>query len=144
MSYFKWVCLGSLVLSSACWADGKAICTSGQARTAEKQISSITSWKQLYSAYKAFQHCDDGSIGEGFSESASLLMADKWLSLNRLNSLTQRDEKFLEFVLKHIDETVPEERLLQIENNAKNKCPQTTKSICLATRQAVEKLRPSK
>lgn len=140
----KWVCLGSLILSSACWADGKTVCTAAQARAAEKRVSSIASWDQFHSAYKAFQHCDDGAIGEGFSESASLLMADKWRSLTRLNRLAQRDEKFLGFVLKHIDETIPEERLRQIENNAKSKCTEPSKSICLAIQQAVGKLSPSK
>lgn len=144
----KWVCLGSLVLSLACRADANAnanaICTAAQARAAETRVLSLASWDQFHSAYKTFQHCDDGAIGEGFSESASLLMAEKWRSLNRLNRLARRNEEFLDFVLKHIDETVPEERLRQIENNAKNRCSELTKSICLAMRRAIGKLSPSK
>ena len=140
----KWVFLGGMVLSSVCWADGKAICSTEQASAAEKRVSLISSWNQFHSAYKAFQHCDDGAVGEGFSESASLLMADKWSTLNRLNRLTQRDEKFFAFVLKHIDETVPEERLRQIENNAEKRCAEPTQRLCLAVHRAVGKLERSK
>lgn len=140
MIFTKWVSLGVLVFASTCWADGKAVCTTGQARVAEKRVSSITSWGQFHSIYKAFQHCDDGAVGEGFSESVSLLLTSQWRSINQFARLAQKDKNFLEFVLKHIDETVPEERLRNIENNAASRCSVPSVSVCLAIRQSVEKL----
>lgn len=120
------------------------MCTAEDERTAEISVSSIASWDQFYKVYKDYRQCDDGSIGEGFSESASLLMADKWRTLSRLEQLALRDTEFLAFVLKHLDQTVPRERLQKIKINAQNRCTRVSREICSATLRAVEKTNVTK
>src|SRR5437868_8769919 len=105
-------------------------CTQAEAARAEKEADSLKDWDQVYRSYKLFSHCDDGGIAEGYSDSLTKLLADEWKGFNRLLALTNRNRKFRDFVLKHIDESVPGNRLAKIANNARSECPAQGKSLC--------------
>ena len=97
-------------------------CQKSEERAAGEIAGALATWATVHDAYQRFAHCDDGSIGEGFSESISNLLAYRWAECSELSRLTQHDKQFEAFVLKHIDSTVPEERLNTISENATRRC----------------------
>ena len=114
-------------------------CTKAEAMEAEKDADSLTDWDQVYRSYKRFSQCDDGAIAEGYSESITKLLTEDWRSSNRLLVLTNRSRTFRLFVLKHIDETVPGDRLASIANNARSACPAGGRNLCLLIAKATGK-----
>jgi hypothetical protein len=119
----------ALSLISACAATSPRQCLPAEERAADEVAGRLASWTDLYNAYQRFSHCDDGSIGEGFSESVSLLLVGSWDRIGELRRLIERDRSFETFVLKHIDATVPMERLDAIAKKAESQCS-TDKSLC--------------
>lgn len=130
-----------LFFMTSAFADdpGTKRCTQAEATQAEKEADSLKDWDQVYRAYKRFSHCDDGAIAEGYSDSVTKLLADDWKSFNRLLVLTNRNKGFRSFVLKHIDESVPGDRLATIANNARSECPAGGKHLCLSITKATGK-----
>ena len=118
------------VASVVAFAVSAGECSRQEAVAAEATASTLRTWPALHSTYVRFRHCDDGAIGEGFSESVSILVADHWADLKSLSNLIAKDRSFLQFVLRHLDETVPADRLARIEANAKVRCPVNTRSLC--------------
>jgi hypothetical protein len=114
-------------------------CTKAEAMKAEEEAGSLKNWDQLYRSYKRFSQCDDGAIAEGYSESITKLLAEDWKNSNRLLVLTNRSKTFRSFVLKHIDETVPGDRLASIANNARSECPAGSRNLCLSIAKATGK-----
>ena len=101
--------------------------------------ASLKDWDQIYRSYKRFSLCDDGAIAEGYSDSVTKLLADDWESFNRLLVLTNRSRGFTGFVLKHIDETVPGDRLAKIAKNARSECAAGGRNLCLSIAKATGK-----
>lgn len=125
--------LRNLIVAGAsvvAFAVSAAECSRQEAIAAEETASTLRTWPALHSTFVRYRHCDDGAIGEGFSESVSILVADHWGDLKSLSNLTAKDRSFLQFVLRHLDETVPADRLARIEANAKDRCPVTARSLC--------------
>jgi|SRR5579864_239155 len=114
-------------------------CTQAEATQAEKGADSLKDWDQVYRAYKRFLHCDDGAIAEGYSDSVTKLLADDWKSFNRLQVLAERNNGFRAFVVKHIDESVPGDRLAKIANNARSECPGEGRNLCVSIAKATGK-----
>ncbi|WP_148280224.1 hypothetical protein [Rubrivivax gelatinosus] len=107
-----------------------AECTPQQEIAAERTVSTLRNWKDVHSAFVRFRRCDDGAIGEGFSDSVSILFAEHWDQLGALLRLAARDRSFRQFVLRHLDETVPADRWSAIEENAKSRCPSNARFLC--------------
>lgn len=106
------------------------ICTEEEARSAEAVVATANSWDQVYQQFRRYAHCDDGAIAEGFSESISLLLAEQWSDIQQLGAILISHSAFQEFVIKHIDETVPSRRLECIVRNVRERCPQGLEDIC--------------
>src|SRR5579864_451802 len=114
-------------------------CTQAEATQAEKGADSLKDWDQVYRSYKRFSQCDDGAIAEGYSDSVTKLLADDWTSFNRLLPITNRNRNFRDFMLKHIDESVPGNRLEKIADNVRSQCPARGKSLCASILKATGK-----
>ena len=97
-------------------------CSQSEERAAEDVAGRLKTWAAVYDAYRRFVHCDDGSIGQGFSESITVLLSKRWDRLDDLRRLATRDKEFESFVIRHIDLTVPVERLDGIGKNARQRC----------------------
>lgn len=106
------------------------ICTPKEAEAAEAVAATAKSWRQLHQFYKRYSHCDDGAIAEGFSDSVTSLLADHWQEINQLEVVLRGDSSFRKFVLQHIDQTVPLDRLYRIAENAHKRCNQAHKILC--------------
>jgi len=129
------ICSLILLLATHVFAldsERKRQCTVQEAIRAEEQASTLKNWDEVYEAYRNFAHCDDGAISEGYSDSISRLLSEKWSSANRLIELTSRDGNFERFVLKHIDELMTPSQAVKIRENAETKCPTHADSLCQA------------
>ncbi len=109
---------------------GTHICTNDEAQEAESVVSVVKSWKQSHLHFMRYAHCDDGAIAEGFSESISVLLADHWKDILQLEEILKSDPDFRKFVIRHIDETIPDDRLSRIAKNADKSCPLNLKNLC--------------
>jgi CDP-glycerol glycerophosphotransferase (TagB/SpsB family) len=109
---------------------GSKSCTKQDAIESEKLAANAKNWAQLYRLYQRYHQCDDGAIAEGFSESISVILSEKWDQNDKLLRITQKDKKFEIFILKHIDETVPSDRIQTINKLASDSCSRSAKALC--------------
>jgi hypothetical protein len=108
----------------------KAVCTTEDAVRAETEASTLQTWTDVYNSYKKFGQCDDGAIGEGYSDSVARLLSEDWRNFGQLNQLTSRDKEFETFVLRHIDELMSPAQQLKIRDNASTHCSVHTTHLC--------------
>jgi len=106
----------------------------GKAENQVIQGASPKNWRSLYLLFKRFGDCDDGAIGEGFSEDVAQLLSKQWTHLDTLNRLAAADKAFEQFVLRHIDPTLSEEELKVIIENSTLHCPAGEKRLCSLVR----------
>lgn len=105
-------------------------CSETEAQGAEAQAETLRSWDDLYRSYTIYRQCDDGAIGEGYSESVARILVDHWQTLPQLAQLARKDKEFQRFVLKHVDETINREDARSIEANAQHACPTRLRHLC--------------
>jgi hypothetical protein len=110
-------------------------CSNEQAKQALNLPDHYRGWAEAYRIFREFKGCDDGAIGEGFSEAIAQLFIHDWQHLDALVRLTASDAQFKKFVLWHIDATLSEDELHAIIRNTRRRCPVQDKPFC----QAVEK-----
>jgi hypothetical protein len=127
------IALGSMTVPSQ-----ERSCSDHDARKAEETAASLSTWSDVYVAFKRYGHCDDGTMWEGYSESVVHLLSDHWDQLGDLNKLSS-DRKFLAFVIKHIDATVDEHELRNVIINSEKNCPKSAKMLCSLIEKAAKK-----
>lgn len=102
-------------------------------------------WSDLYRLFKTFGQCDDGAIGEGFSEDVAQLFLKQWIHLDTLKHLMASDKSFERFVLRHLDTTLDENELKAIAENARSHCPTGEARLCqsieIEAQRSLEELR---
>ena len=130
--------LVAIFCSSTALADTR-VCTADEAQKAEAVSGVATSWKQLHRQFRQFAHCDDGDIAEGFSESTTLLLADHWETIRQMEPMIASDPPFRKFIVRHVDDSVPAERLLRITRNAGEQCPRNLTDFCQDIQEAAKK-----
>jgi hypothetical protein len=106
------------------------LCTIAEGRRALDEADTFRSWEALYRSYKKFGHCDDGAIGEGYSESVARILADHWSSLPRLAQLAGKDAAFREFAIRHLDATLNTDDLERIKKSATSRCRHDLQKTC--------------
>lgn len=124
------ICIMCLVMPG--YAAEKKECTDEEAFKAESEANRLYDWDSIYESYKKYAHCDDGAIWEGYSDTVGRLLADDWMHFKRLHEFCSSDSAFKQFVLKHIDITVPVDVLQRIINNTRLHCPSEYKELCKA------------
>jgi hypothetical protein len=77
-----------------------------------------------------FAECDDGAIAEGFSEAVTSILSERWDHMAALEAAIANDHAFEEFVLKHVDGSVPQERLEHVIRLSSEMCPQRSEVLC--------------
>jgi hypothetical protein len=125
------LCLG-LIATFCSWAAQGAprACTEQEAQAAEVSSTTATSWKTLHGQFRLYGHCDDGAIAEGFSDSVTRLLADHWGTVREVAPRIASDPAFGRFIVRHVDATVPPERLQRIARNVSERCPRNLKGFC--------------
>jgi hypothetical protein len=105
-------------------------CTEEQAKRAFDAVDDLKTWESIRSFFRLYRQCDDGGIGEGVSDAVTKLLADHWTDFGTFVAITGSDPGFEKFVLRHIDATVPADRLQAISKNARDRCPPKSATIC--------------
>jgi hypothetical protein len=95
-----------LSLSVSCSVAEAGPCSTQEEEQAEYVAATATSWQELHQQFLRYGHCGDGAIAEGFSEAVTVLLAERWHTLEELYAMRRADPKFQDFVLRHINETV--------------------------------------
>jgi hypothetical protein len=131
-------CLSTQTPFSAVTSAADGSCTAQQAAEAGRLIPTAQSWERLHSLFTSYGQCDDGVVGERFSQAVSQLLISRWDHLSDLRRLSARGPDFQQFVLRHVDESVPAERLRALNALANSKCPQSEADFC---KSLVERLR---
>jgi hypothetical protein len=108
----------------------KRPCTEVESRRALDQAGVLRSWYALYRSYKSYRQCDDGAIGEGYSESVARILVDHWNTLPQLARLARNDADFRAFVIGHVDATLNMDDVEKIRRNAKAQCPARLRIVC--------------
>jgi hypothetical protein len=122
-------------------AYGTPQCPGDKAMKAEIAAAGALSWRELFNAYLDYSVCDDASIAEGFSDSVGKLLSADAVRWSELAELVRRDDRFIGFIVRHIDETIPATTVDSIEQNAREKCPKSAKNICETVLKACKDLR---
>ena len=119
----------AVVLSAWCAGFGdESPCS--DAKHALTEGSRLRSWDVLHKSYRLYGKCDDGALAEGYSESVARILVDRWSTLPRLAFLAKNDNKFLQFVLKHVDATLDLNDLGTIKTKAQRQCPTGLRTVC--------------
>ncbi len=105
-------------------------CADVEGQHAFDEAGTLRSWDALYKSYKRYRQCDDGAIGEGYSESVARILADHWNTLRELGRLASKDSQFGTFVIGHVDATLNMDDVRKIRNNAKTQCPTGLRTLC--------------
>jgi|GEM_PF-6459728 len=85
----------------------------------------------MHMAYRAYGHCDDGSIAEAFDEAITVLWEKRWDLITEMMNEISTDSGFKRFVLKRVGtETTPINRWRVIVINAKTICPSDAQAFC--------------
>ncbi|MFZ0637423.1 MAG: hypothetical protein WA755_06150 [Candidatus Acidiferrales bacterium] len=111
-------------------AANRKTCTEAEEKLALDQADQLKDWNAVYRSFRRFAQCDDGAIAEGYSDTVGRLMAHDWKHFTALSKLAAGDKKFADFVLSHIDATVPSDELKPIETNARKSCPPGQAHLC--------------
>jgi hypothetical protein len=94
-------------------------------------------WQDLHQVSKRYPDCDDGAIAEAYSSFVVHTLATQWQTVNRLKALTDKDPRFLTFVLRHIDATALTDELNTTLTNATGRCPKGASGLCRSIAAAV-------
>jgi hypothetical protein len=119
------------LVTSAISLSQSPTCSDERGARAEREASTLDSWNAVYRSYLEYQGCDDGAIAEGYSESISRLLAQHWDQLPDLLNQINESPAFGTFIVKHVDETVPSDRLRSIVVKARDHCPSGARKFCM-------------
>lgn len=120
-----------VVLSIGCVAFAQLQpCTDAEGKRALSEAVTLRTWDALYKSYGLYRNCDDGAVGEGYSESVARVLVDHWSTLPRLAYLARKDPDFRHFVLTHVDATLDMKDVEKIRGNADSHCPNELRKLC--------------
>jgi hypothetical protein len=105
-------------------------CSNVEGRRALDEVDMLRSWDALYTSYKSYRQCDDGALGEGYSESVARILVDHWNTLPQLARLARKDAEFRAFVIGHVDATLNMDDVEKIRKNATTQCPARLRTVC--------------
>ena len=115
--------------TEAAYAQGHP-CTIPKGQQALNEADTLRSWDALYRSYKKFGNCDDGEIGEGYSESVARILADHWATLPRFVRLAEKDGAFRAFAIRHLDATLNTDDIEKIKKSATTHCQMELRNTC--------------
>jgi hypothetical protein len=118
------------LLNSDLAAANQKACTTAQEKQALDEADRLPDWDAVHRSFIRFAHCDDGAIAEGYSDTVGRLLERDWNHVAALAKIVAADKRFENFVLRHIDETLPTDTLDSIASNAEKSCPKDHSAFC--------------
>ena len=102
-------------------------------------IDARENWPSLLKHQRNFAICDDGELGEGYSDAVVHLFAQRWNQFGTFVAIAEKNPAFQHWAVRHIDATASDEDLNKIILNA-NTCINDVKvaNLCKIIRQSAE------
>ena len=122
----------ALAVATALPGESTKTCASAESKRARREAGHLQDWQSVYRSFKRFESCDRGNVAEEYSYAISRLLAHHWEQVDVLLGLAAEDLEFKQFVLRHIDENIPEEEAQLIVNNSRQRCPAEGEWLCRA------------
>jgi hypothetical protein len=122
----------ALTMATALPAENGKTCATAESRRARREAGHLEDWPSVYRSFQRFESCDRGNVAEEFSYAISRLLAHHWEQVDVLLGLAADDLEFKRFVLRHIDENIPEEEAQLIVNHSRQHCPAEGEWLCRA------------
>ena len=108
-------------------------------RAESSLIDARRNWPSLLKHQRIFVSCDDGELGEGYSDAVVRLFAQKWGQFGSFVVLAKKHPDFQSWAVRHIDATASDEDLNKIVLNTTTCIDNiAVKNICKSIRQAAE------
>lgn len=96
-------------------------------------------WNSLFKHQRVFSSCDDGELGEGYSDAVVNLFSRKWNQLSTFLALAKKHPDFQKWAIRHIDATASDEDLNRIILNSESCIKNSTESgLCRTIRQSAK------
>ena len=112
-----------------------------QQPSSDQIIYDANTWSDLYAAYLHLGKNADGVVAGAFTDKVSSLLADRWDLVNDLRMLGSKDKRFMNFVMKNINEAVPADRARKIMENSTKECfPKENKQVCQKIVQSLDRV----
>lgn len=113
-------------------------CTTEMYTQAESFLTDARgNWPSLLKHQRIFASCDDGGLGEGYSDAVVQLFALKWDQFGVFVALAKKHPAFQRWAIRHIDATASDEDLNKIILNTTTCINEVSvKKLCKAVRQA--------
>jgi hypothetical protein len=102
-------------------------------------VDARENWPSLLKHQRNYAVCDDGELGEGYSDAVVRLFAQRWNQFGTFVSIAKKNPAFQGWAVRHIDATASDEDLNKIILNA-NTCINhvNVANLCKIIRQSAE------
>jgi len=99
-----------LIAAAAPAASTNRACPSQMYQRAEFTLAHAKiGWPELLKHWTAFRACDDGALGENYSDIVVKNLAHRWTEITVLSALSKRQPEFRQWAVAHIDATASDE-----------------------------------
>jgi hypothetical protein len=100
--------------------------------SAENRSYQLRSWSAAYAYYRDYSGwCIDGALGEGLSESITLLLDRPWSDFRRYQALAKRDPGFEKWVIGRFNGSPDDEcSIVRTEHRLTRQCPVESLAFC--------------
>ena len=116
-------CLGGVPSTAA----ANDHCSSAMYQRADASLTTaVGAWDSLLRHQRAFGSCDDGALGEGYSDAVVTLLAHRWDKFDEFVGLSARNPAFGRWAIRHIDASASADDLTKVARNAA-RCPGSAK-----------------
>lgn len=83
-------------------------------------VDAQKSWPSLLKHQKTYVVCDDGELGEGYSDAVVYLFAKHWDQFGTFAAIARKDSGFERWAISHIDASASNSDLQKVVSNANN------------------------
>jgi hypothetical protein len=134
--WFRCMAVLGAILASLTLAPDTYSATNRCTDTADKHLFKVKSWSGLRKWFESYPDCDDGYLSEGVSDYVAVSLGQRWSDLPRLQREMKRNSRFEAFVIQHIDPTDDSDDLAAIVENATQRCPIHSETLCASLAKA--------
>jgi hypothetical protein len=104
-------------------------CTKADAAAAEKSVDRVVNYPALLKVWRDYGHCDQGPVGEGFTDAILRLMVE-WKDVDTVAQDMAREPNYKKFIHRHLQSNAAKEDRQSIYSRAKASCPVTQGAFC--------------
>ena len=103
-----------------------------RSRQVISELRNVEDWDGFHNSFERFGSCDRARIAEEFSYTIGRLLSQHWGDVSALLRLAAEDSAFKAFILRHIDENIPDEEGQVIVRNCREHPPVNGEWLCKA------------